>query len=191
MAGEFLGELIEKGLIPAVVSLVIGLFTVCASIAISYYTSHQTRAVAEDQRDADMLNRFAEFHFGDEPHRRFSVWIVERMNNPGWRRGLRQFIIAETMRRHFNDTMPVAPFDRNDLDWALVGDAAYNLQRDWGNAEPEPSKTFDEWWCKKKDEYTDRWPKHKQTIHDLFKHLDESDFRLHGVTLKPCEPAKI
>jgi hypothetical protein len=190
MAGEFLGELIEKGLIPAVVSLVIGLFTVCASIAISYYTSQQTRAVAEDHRDADMLNRFAEFHFGDPSHRRFSVYIVERMNNPGWRRGLREFIISDALTRHFSDALPAVPFDRTDTDWDLVGDAVYNLWRDWGHAKPEAAKTFDEWWCKQKDVYKTRRLKHTAAIDDLYKYLEEFHLKPKGAMLKPCETAK-
>ena len=167
------------------------LISVVASVIVSYYTSQLTRAVAEDQRDADLLSRFADFHVSDDARRRrFSVYIVERIKGPGWRRGLRQFIISETLSRHFKDAMPVVPFDRDHDDWDLVGDAAYNLQRDWGKAKDEPAKTFADWWCKKKSEYTNRWPRHKQAIDDLYRYLDEFHFKEHGTPVRPCETVK-
>jgi hypothetical protein len=192
MDGEFWASL-DKGIVAiltVLASLIIGLFSVGASILISYYTSHQTRSVAEDHRDADMLSRFAEFHFGDERHRRFSVYFAERMRNPGWRRGLREFIISDALTRHFGDALLVVPFDKNDPDWDLVGDAVYNLWRDWGHAKPEAAKTFDEWWCKKKDEYKNQRRNHTQAIDDLYKYIEEFHLKPKGAVLSPCATVK-
>ena len=182
MADEF-----WKVLVPL---LTVGI-SVGASLGIGFYTAHQTRGLTEDQRDADLLNRFADLHVSDDDRRRrFSVYIVERMKGPGWRRGLREFIIFDTLSRHFKESRPVAPFDRNHDDWDLVGDAATNLQRDWGKADLEPAKTFDEWWWRKRDEYTNRWPRHKQAIDDLYAYLDEFHFKPHGKLVKPREALK-
>lgn len=176
----------DKVLVPVLTVLL----SVVASAFIGYYTSHQAREVAEDLRDADMLNRFSEHYFGDERRRRFSVYFAERMRNPGWRRGLREFIISDALTRHFSDALPVATFDKDHPDWDLVGDAVSNLWRDWGDAKPEAAKTFDEWWCKKKDEYKSRRRTHAQLLDDLYRYIEEFHLKPKGAVLKPCETAK-
>jgi hypothetical protein len=182
-------ELVKGGVV------VSALLVASTSLVVSYCNNQEVRALtvrvasdqrkaAEDQRDVDLLNRFSEIYFATDRKPRFSVYIIERMNHPGWRRGLRVFLLEDTLSRRLKPPVPVS-FDIDHDEWSLASDAVCNLRRDWGNAPPEPALTFDDWWRAKRVEYTDRWSNHKKTIDDLYRYMEDRRFR---DPLKPCEP---